>query len=37
MRMAGINAQTHQIDNDNFIEYTIRVPKSQVIKHENSA
>lgn len=37
MRMAGINAQTHQTDNDNFIEYTIRVPKAQVLKHENSA
>ncbi|MED9968998.1 MAG: ParB/RepB/Spo0J family partition protein [Ruminococcus sp.] len=37
MRMAGINVQTHQTDNDNFIEYTISVPKAQVMKHENSA
>ena len=36
MRMAGINAQSNQTDNDNFIEYTIRIPKSQVMK-PNSA
>ena len=32
MRLAGIDAKTQQTDNDNFIEYTIRIPKSQVIK-----
>lgn len=32
MRLAGIDAKTQQSDNDNFIEYTIRIPKSQVIK-----
>ena len=30
MRLAGINAKTHTSDNDNFIEYTIRIPKSQI-------
>ena len=30
MRLAGIDAETHKSDNDNFIEYTIRIPKSQV-------
>lgn len=37
MRLAGINAQTNQTDNDNFIEYTIRIPKAQVIKPHKSA
>lgn len=37
MRMAGIQAQTNQTDNDNFIEYTIRIPKSQVMKPDKSA
>ena len=32
MRLAGIDAKTQQSDSDNFIEYTIRIPKSQVIK-----
>lgn len=37
MRMAGIDAKTHTSDNDNFIEYTIRIPKSQISKAEKSA
>ena len=37
MRLAGINAQTNQADNDNFIEYTIRIPKAQVLKSHKSA
>ena len=37
MRLAGINAKTHQTDNDSFIEYTIRIPKSQIIKTDKSA
>ena len=37
MRMAGINAQASQTDNDNFIEYTIRIPKAQVQKPDKSA
>ena len=37
MRLAGIDAKTHTSDNDNFIEYTIRIPKSQIIKAEKSA
>lgn len=36
MRLAGINAQTNQADNDNFIEYTIRIPK-QPIQKKSSA
>lgn len=37
MRLAGIDAKTHTSDNDNFIEYTIRIPKSQISKAEKSA
>ncbi len=37
MRLSGIDAKTHQSDNDTFIEYTIRIPKSQVIKVNKSA
>ena len=37
MRLAGINAKTYQTDNDSFIEYTIRIPKSQIIKTDKSA
>ena len=37
MRLAGINAQTNQAENDNFIEYTIRIPKAQVLKSHKSA
>ena len=37
MRLAGIDAKTQQADNDNFIEYTIRIPKSQIIKSTKPA
>ena len=37
MRLAGIDAKTHTSDNDDFIEYTIKVPKSQIIKTGKSA
>ncbi len=30
MRLAGIDAQSNKTDTDNFIEYTIRIPKKQV-------
>ncbi len=29
MRLAGIDAQSNQTDNENFIEYTIKIPKSR--------
>lgn len=35
MRLAGIDAQSDKTDTDNFIEYTIRIPKTQ-ISHDNS-
>ena len=37
MRLAGIDAETIQSDNDNFIEYTIRIPKSQIKTAKKSA
>ncbi|HCA05064.1 MAG TPA: nucleoid occlusion protein [Ruminococcaceae bacterium] len=37
MRLAGINAQTQQTEHNDFIEYTIRIPKAEVIKQEDSA
>ena len=37
MRLAGIDAKTERSDNDTFIEYTIRIPKTQVTKAEKSA
>lgn len=37
MRLAGIDAKTHKTDSDNFIEYTIRIPKSQIIRTEKTA
>ena len=37
MRLAGIDAKTQQSDDDNFIEYTIRIPKSQIARAEQSA
>ena len=37
MRLSGIDAKTHQSDNENFIEYTIQIPKSQVFKTDQSA
>lgn len=30
MRLAGIDAQSNKTDTDNFIEYTIRIPKKQI-------
>jgi ParB family chromosome partitioning protein len=30
MRLAGIDAQSNKKDTDNFIEYTIKIPKSQI-------
>lgn len=37
MRLAGIDAQSDKIDTDNFIEYTIRIPKKQITDEEKSA
>ena len=37
MRLAGINAQSDKTDTDNFIEYTIRIPKKQITDEEKSA
>ncbi len=37
MRLAGIDAKTHKTDTDNFIEYTIRIPKSQIVRAEKTA
>ncbi len=37
MRLAGINAETHKSDHDNFIEYTIRIPKPQAERAEKTA
>lgn len=37
MRLAGIDAKTHKTDGDNFIEYTIRIPKSQIVRAEKTA
>lgn len=37
MRLAGIDANTIKTDNDNFIEYTIRIPKSKLGKTDKSA
>lgn len=37
MRLAGIDANTIKTDNDNFIEYTIRIPKSKLSKTDKSA
>lgn len=37
MRLAGIDAKTQQSDDDNFIEYTIKIPKSQISKANKSA
>ena len=30
MRLAGIDAESNKTDTDNFIEYTIRIPKKQI-------
>lgn len=37
MRLSGIDAQSQKTDTDNFIEYTIRIPKSQLSKADKSA
>jgi ParB family chromosome partitioning protein len=37
MRLSGIDAQSVKTDTENFIEYTIRIPKSQVHKADKSA
>ena len=37
MRLAGIDAETLQTDNDDFIEYTIRIPKAQATPAKKSA
>lgn len=37
MRLSGIDAQSQKTDTDNFIEYTIRIPKSQLSKTDKSA
>lgn len=37
MRLAGIDVQSDKTDTDNFIEYTIRIPKKQITDEEKSA
>ena len=37
MRLSGIDAQSVKTDTENFIEYTIRIPKSQVNRADKSA
>ncbi len=37
MRLSGIDAETHKTDHDNFIEYTIRIPKPKVERAEKTA
>ena len=37
MRLAGIDAETLQTDKDDFIEYTIRIPKVQATPAKKSA
>ncbi|MEE1319524.1 MAG: ParB/RepB/Spo0J family partition protein [Ruminococcus sp.] len=37
MRLAGIDAQSDKTDTDNFIEYTIRIPKGPVSDKEKTA
>ena len=37
MRLSGIDAQSVKTDSENFIEYTIRITKSQLNKTEKSA
>lgn len=37
MRLAGIDAETLQTDKDDFIEYTIRIPKTQATPAKKSA
>ena len=37
MRLSGIDAQSVKTDTENFIEYTIRIPKSQVQRTDKTA
>ncbi len=37
MRLAGIDAQSGKTDTDNFIEYTIRIPKKQIFGADKTA
>ena len=37
MRLSGIDAQSVKTDTENFIEYTIRIPKAQINRAEKSA
>ena len=37
MRLAGIDAKADKTDTDNFIEYTIRIPKKQITDEEKTA
>lgn len=37
MRLAGIDAQSNKTDTDNFIEYTIKIPKKQITDADKSA
>ena len=37
MRLSGIDAQSVKTDSENFIEYTIRIPKAQINRAEKSA
>ena len=37
MRLAGIDAQADKTDTENFIEYTIRIPKKQIPDEEKTA
>lgn len=37
MRLAGIDAQSDKTDTENFIEYTIKIPKKQITDSEKTA
>ena len=37
MRLSGINAESDKTDTENFIEYTIRIPKSALLPPDKSA
>lgn len=37
MRLAGIDAQSNKKDTNDFIEYTIRIPKSKIYKSDKTA
>ncbi len=36
MRLAGIDAESNQTDNENFIEYTIKIPKSNIKRNKTA-